>query len=149
MNCKHVDQLISSYIDGELRGADMIMVRNHINTCPECSEVAEQHRYVKMAIAGMADPIPDSGFEARLKNAVYESAKSSRKYSPRRKVALAFAGMSAVVAIVAIAQMSKPTSSVASQRSVPYEIARDQAYATGGDGLSGHFPIMPVSYDLK
>lgn len=38
MNCRKVISLLSAYVDGELSGNDMLMVRRHLSECESCSK---------------------------------------------------------------------------------------------------------------
>lgn len=60
MNCARVSRLLSSYIDGELSGSEMLQVREHLDGCECCTEEIEGLRMVKRFTSGMrpASPAP-------------------------------------------------------------------------------------------
>lgn len=66
MNCARVDRLISAYLDAELSGIEMMLVRDHMRHCAKCEAELETQRRVKQALSGLAPVRPEAAFEARL-----------------------------------------------------------------------------------
>ena len=64
MNCRHVVNSISAYVDGELTGAEMLAIRRHLGECPECMEECESVRRAKRAVARLRTVSPRADFAA-------------------------------------------------------------------------------------
>lgn len=62
MNCRHVINSISAYVDGELTGAEMLEIRRHLNECPDCSQECDSIRQVKFSIARLRTMAPRPEF---------------------------------------------------------------------------------------
>ncbi|MEI6913979.1 MAG: anti-sigma factor [Armatimonadota bacterium] len=73
MTCGRIDRLISAYLDGELSGADMMLVREHIRSCKACEADLESEKRVKRVLGGLNPVKPSAGFEARLLGSLTES----------------------------------------------------------------------------
>ena len=58
MNCRHVVNLISAYVDGELTGAEMLEIRRHLGECSECMEEYESLKMTKLAVARLRTVAP-------------------------------------------------------------------------------------------
>jgi len=66
MNCQNVENRISSYIDGELTGREMILVRDHVSQCAMCAEEMEILLQTKQMLGSLAAPPVAPDFEDRL-----------------------------------------------------------------------------------
>lgn len=66
MNCARVSRLLSSYIDGELSGSEMLQVREHLDHCHCCSEEIEGLRMIKRFTSGMRPAAPSPHLEAAI-----------------------------------------------------------------------------------
>lgn len=66
MNCRFVESRLSSYIDGELTGREMLLVREHVSQCSCCAEELEGFRATKQMLGALAAPRCVEGFEDRL-----------------------------------------------------------------------------------
>lgn len=67
IDCKHVWQHISSYIDGEVDAALRAEIDRHLETCEICSAVLDSTRNVVVLVAdGRVFELP-SGFSDRLR----------------------------------------------------------------------------------
>lgn len=64
MNCRHVVNSISAYVDGELTGAEMLAIRRHLGGCPECMEECESVRRTKRAVASLRTVCPRADLAA-------------------------------------------------------------------------------------
>ncbi len=66
MNCQRVVNLMSAYIDGELTGEEMLAIRRHMATCPDCAAEHESILVTKRAIANLAIAKPRTDFAAAI-----------------------------------------------------------------------------------
>jgi len=150
MNCKGVDSLLSPYLDGELSGREMRLVREHLNVCSNCLRELEVVRQLKADVAFLPEPIVDEDFEERLVQAVLGTQKSRQG---RFRVALA--GGLAFVGAFALAtvwlQTSKVQATEASNQVArsSFELDRDQAYLAGSDPLAGNTVVLTSSHGLR
>ena len=74
MNCNYVRSRMSSYVDGELPGDDMIAVRRHIDACAECAHEFAADRGIKQAVATMPEREVPADLESRLLSAVRQAS---------------------------------------------------------------------------
>lgn len=66
MNCRHVVNLMSAYLDSELTGAEMLEIRRHLNECSECREEYESLKMTKLAIARLRTVTPSRDLAASI-----------------------------------------------------------------------------------
>jgi len=66
MNCRHVVNSSSAYVDGELAGAEMLEIRRHLSNCRECSEEYEFVRVTKRAVARLRTVAPPEHLAASI-----------------------------------------------------------------------------------
>lgn len=66
MNCRRVNSLLSAYLDGELTGAEMIAIREHMRGCACCCEEHEALSQTKRLVASLALKAPRAELEALL-----------------------------------------------------------------------------------
>lgn len=150
MNCKAVDQILSSYADGELSGREMRLVREHLSGCAECSAELEMVLRLKRCIAALPDAECEPDLEDRLIRAIYREQSSQRS-----RFKLVFAGGLAFVGAFALAtvwlQGSKAQAVEASNQVARsgFELDRDQAYLAGSDPLAGNTVILTSSHGLR
>lgn len=62
MNCGRVSNQLSAYIDRELTGAEMMLIRHHLGDCGECQAEYEALCRMKMLLGRLAAPEPHSDF---------------------------------------------------------------------------------------
>jgi len=74
MNCRQVVNLMSAYVDGELTGEDMLVIRRHLSTCPECAEEHESILATKRAVANLATAPPREHLVAAILSRLDEVA---------------------------------------------------------------------------
>jgi anti-sigma factor RsiW len=131
MNCHRVVNLMSAYVDGELTGEEMLSIRRHMATCPECSEEHESILITKRALSNLVTAQPRHDFAAAILAQLDEVAvpKHQRfldwflrvlheKLSP---VAAALAVSGAALVIMSAGEVEKlaPASTAVSASSVP------------------------------
>ncbi len=66
MNCRRAINLMSAYVDGELTGEEMLAIRRHMATCPECAEEHQSVVLTKRAVANLATAKPRQDFAAAI-----------------------------------------------------------------------------------
>jgi anti-sigma factor RsiW len=149
MNCKAVQHRMSAYLDGELSGFEMLEIRSHLGCCPNCKEESEDLRKLKWLMQCLPDNEPAPDFAARLKDNVLTSGTFQRRRLPIAMISgLAFAA-ALLATLVAIhrtqlhPQVAMPTHSAPTQTN--FELARDQAYQSGGDFFSDGSMVMTAS----
>jgi anti-sigma factor RsiW len=65
MNCGHVANQVSAYIDRELTGAEMLCVRRHLSDCERCRSEYETLCRMKMLLGRLQELEPGPEFVAR------------------------------------------------------------------------------------
>lgn len=148
MNCKSVQNHLSAYIDGELAGSEMLVVRQHVLECAACSGEAEEIRRLKALIANTNQCTPPADFEERLVAHVFRAEKARAASGWRAHIGLAGVAVAAAAAAFFVAsQVSGPVKQP-SANDVAYssEMTSDQAYFYGMDPLGGPTPVVPASY---
>ncbi len=117
LNCRLIERMLSSYIDGELCGVEMMRIRRHLQECSDCRVEHDHILRTKRVVSLMPVRQPNVDFEVRLMQHVFDSnsqVKGSRWLfwmtdlknafrmpSERAKRVLAFGG-----ALTAIAWMA-------------------------------------------
>ncbi len=66
MSCGQTHRLLSAFVDGELSGADMMRVREHVRNCPACSTDLDDIRLLKCALGQLRPISVSEGLEERL-----------------------------------------------------------------------------------
>ncbi|MCW3096022.1 MAG: putative zinc-finger [Chthonomonadaceae bacterium] len=78
MNCRKVNQLLSAYMDGELRGVEQRQVFEHLARCAECDQEYESFLQMKRMLGCMRAHQPTAELEARISYALtWEEAQSA------------------------------------------------------------------------
>ncbi|HTW78428.1 MAG TPA: anti-sigma factor [Terracidiphilus sp.] len=79
IDCQHVWEHISAYIDGEVDGALRAEIDKHLETCEICSAVLDSTRNVVVLVAdGRVFELP-AGFSDRLHERLEAELQSSEK----------------------------------------------------------------------
>ena len=80
MNCRKVNQLLSAYMDGELRGIEHRQVFEHIARCVECSREYESFLQMKRMLGCMRNQQPSLDLQERISYAVtWEEAQAANR----------------------------------------------------------------------
>lgn len=66
MNCRHVVNLLSAYVDGELTGTEMLEIRRHVSTCSECADEYQAVLFTKRAVSRLETVAPREDFMVKL-----------------------------------------------------------------------------------
>lgn len=62
MNCRHVKKHLSAYVDCELAGDEMLIIRHHLTGCDECSAEYENIKKTKHLLSSLQTVIPREAF---------------------------------------------------------------------------------------
>lgn len=66
MNGRHVEDRLSTYLDGELEGAGRAEVEAHLAVCPDCAFLLEAMRDARGALAALPEIDPSPALLSRL-----------------------------------------------------------------------------------
>ena len=137
--------LISAYIDRELPGKQMLSIRDHLNSCPECHQEWQELSSLKGRLGTLPLVEPPADFEDRVLRLVRQSQTPAPvKFTP------AYAGMVIATSVAAAClallvfqgfRSGAPQDEVAD---APYGV-EDDRYAIGGDTFGHPAPALPVS----
>jgi hypothetical protein len=79
MTCQRIEELLSAYLERELRAAEKAEVEAHLAACPECAELAALTREEMAAAAAFPEVEPSGELMARL-YAVPEARREKRRF---------------------------------------------------------------------
>lgn len=154
MNCKTVQNRLSSYLDRELPANDLMEVRAHLHDCAACQEEERALRSLKSILSGARTPEPPADLAERLTAAVMaerEPVVSRRgfKLSTFSFAGVAVCSMAMTFVVLSSLRPSEvgPSASTKTKSSgLAMEIQRDMAFGLGSDATSGS-PIISVAND--
>src|SRR5579862_8446561 len=112
MNCKNVQSMLSAYIDDELGGQEMLVVREHVVMCHACADELQAVEGVKRLLSNSPIPEPSAGFENRLVKSVLAATKTPAEQ--RRLSLLALTGIAAASMLATLLFLSSTRGSQAS-----------------------------------
>lgn len=143
MNCTRIQSMVSAYLDGELHGDDMWLVRDHCSQCADCASELEAMRRVKSAGKRLARVEPAIDTLDSLKVAVRLDSKTKRKADHPYKLVAATL-VAAMVLGWAVASNSTPVA-----RQVPQDqtntSTESDVYASGLDMPGAYAPASLAS----
>ncbi|MBS1717682.1 MAG: zf-HC2 domain-containing protein [Armatimonadetes bacterium] len=88
MNCSLASSYMSAYLDQELPGMHMILIRKHISRCPRCAQEFEELRTVKLLSMNLSSPEPSPTFERNLLVALHAEKRVRADRSRFRSLGL-------------------------------------------------------------
>lgn len=95
MNCCFAKSRMSSYLDGELSGNEMLVMRRHVENCPACRSQFESEVAAKRLLSALPEREASPDLERRILEAVRNSAGAGAQVQivgwPTGKMALALA----------------------------------------------------------
>ncbi len=149
MSCKSIQLRLSAYLDGELAGFEMLDIRNHLNSCPACSSQADELRMVKRLLGNLPESEPDDQFLPRLNAAVF-SAPKKPSYRPLSLALVSCIAFATALVLTLAGYRPQPNHvavkpAVSKQDDTAFDVSRDQAYQSGGDGFNGGSFIITAS----
>lgn len=149
MTCRHVQSLLSAYLDGELGGEQMLAIRHHLHGCPACEQELAELRRVKQLLEDWAPVEPPSGLEERLVHLIGRSEPTPRRWNFRWALAGAAAAAALTVGLIAVNRVGTSPRTLAqgpaAERTLE-ELYRDQTLFASSDPLAGRAPIVQVSF---
>jgi anti-sigma factor RsiW len=75
LECVHVVELVTDYLEGALPEADARRLERHLGTCPGCAEYLEQLR----TIAGSLRGVTEESFPAEMRAGLIADFRDHRK----------------------------------------------------------------------
>ncbi|MBX3117888.1 MAG: zf-HC2 domain-containing protein [Fimbriimonadaceae bacterium] len=148
MNCDRVQSMLFSFIDGELSGHELRVVREHVSRCPHCALELDEIRSIKTIIAEMPACEPSSDFEDRLVMSVLgpEPVEARRRGTLRWSAGLAACALFGAFATMGMIQHQRSQEVERQQEAIRLEVQRDQAMSAGMDPLSGRVGVVTANY---
>lgn len=143
MSCKTIQPMLSAYIDGELKGGEMLMIRTHVNECSACSgELALLVQTKRLMIELPVSPEPSAALEAKLM-AIHQKPKRSLRPLP-------LALVTASLVFAAFAGLNyQSNSNQERDNAIRAELARNSVFDMGSDGLSGASVVQYASFENR
>lgn len=150
MNCNAVQSRLSAFVDGELAGRDMLVIREHLRSCPVCSREAEDLAAVKRAVSLCGSVTIADDLESRLLSAIDRVDRARRVRRPVFAYGFATFALFAIVGFSWFRANRVEAEEARALRQVEsFEVARDQAYVAGSDPLAGDVGVLTVSYGQR
>lgn len=151
MNCRVVQSKLSSYLDQESSGREMLVIRRHLDSCPCCSSEFESLVSLKQNTQAMGEAAPPFGYDQRLIEAIRRESSLRPSFAHSRKAPTlsfaAFIGIAAVFAIgvSAFLNSTRPRTLPAHEVASPSEVIdRDQVAVSARDPF-GYAPVYVIS----
>jgi len=66
MNCRYVESRLSCYLDGELTGREMLLIREHLASCRDCDQQVQEFASMKQMLGSLKMPPVRLAFEDEL-----------------------------------------------------------------------------------
>jgi len=100
MECKHIEKLLSPYLDNELDPAERLQVEKHLNQCPSCAQLYAALQETVDALSEM----PELEISEDLRKRLYkiEQKKSKAGFKSRLEFLLRPAFQPIMAAIAAV-----------------------------------------------
>ncbi len=76
MNCQRIQSLLSAYIDGELTGEEMIVIRRHVSSCEFCGEELYSLQVVKRLLGSLQSVDADDQWSSNVTTVAFTGNKS-------------------------------------------------------------------------
>ncbi len=148
MTCDRIESMLSAFVDGELSGHDLRVVREHVSRCPHCALELDEVRQIKTLVAEMPSFEPSADFEDRLILSVLgpEPAQVRRRSAVRWSAGLAACALFGALTTMGMIQRQRAIELERQQEAIRLEVQRDQALTAGMDPLSGRVGVMTTSY---
>ncbi|HEY4741021.1 MAG TPA: anti-sigma factor [Candidatus Acidoferrales bacterium] len=91
MNCRSAKRLLAGYLDGAIRPADRIYVREHVSSCSSCREHLERYRRLAVCLAHVRPAAPPADLAVRIRlTAVRSSSRANWPLRAWRRATLVF-----------------------------------------------------------
>ena len=142
MNCRHVLNTLSAYIDRELPGEEMLSVRSHLERCPDCLQEMESLKEIKTSL----NALPMHEPRVDLASDILRQIHASEPEAPRP-----FAWGVMIATSVAAAALALFLFNTYFGASSQPQLADDREFDYSSDhglrspGIDGGAPLVPVS----
>jgi anti-sigma factor RsiW len=106
MTCERIEELLSAYLEGELRGPERAEFEAHLTACPGCAELAGLMERTVAAAAAFPEAEPSAALMARLYAIPEEKREKRRLIRPvfewlaRPALQPVYAAAAALIAVV-------------------------------------------------
>jgi len=91
MTCQAAKRLLPGYLDGAIRPADRVYVREHVGGCPSCREQLERYRRLAVCLSHVQPAEPPADLAVRIRvSAAQVSARPSFPVRVWRRATLVF-----------------------------------------------------------
>ena len=99
MNCRHILNSLSAYLDRELSGEQMMTVRSHLESCSECQTELESLKLIKKDLYSLPlhEPSEQLQHEVMRKVRALEPAPNRRSLSVMVATSVAAAALAVLV----------------------------------------------------
>lgn len=143
-SCFRVKSLLSAYLDRELSGEEMMMLRDHMASCADCALEFEELRRVKSALIRIPAIEPDTEMFERMKVRVFESSDPVpvSKSKAAATIGMAAAVMFLLCAVLKWVDVQKQTQGELSPSSM---VGSSDTVALGQDSSVSYTPVMLVN----
>ncbi len=143
MSCKSVQAKLSAYLDGEMSGSEMKLIRGHVNSCKACEHELDSLKSVQMILRGLPACSEPS---AILPSSIMQGLVKTRRNYVRLGV---FVVVPAI--IVATVLFSRPTPSKTQDRNlaIKSQVASDQIFDAGTDSTSGASLVHYANFESR
>lgn len=152
ISCRRCQADLSAYVDSELAGHEMLAMRDHLGSCPDCTKEMEALKDVRSLLGSLSEPAPQAGLDDRLSKAVFAGQGAG---ASRHGLNLWSGGLvAAAAAVSAFAFMSLLPSQGSVSGAAPsaqgdpgrvVTVSTDAAFAEGGDPLGVYVSGLTVS----
>lgn len=132
-SCFKVKNLLSAYLDRELSGEEMLLIRDHVGGCPDCELEFQEIRRVKSLLLQLPAVEPADDLFDRVKASVFAGDTPVLQGSggQGRKSSFATLGMAAAMLVLGLAVMRW----VEVQRETAMVAGSGQEFSQGADSV--------------
>ncbi len=78
MNCRAAKRLLAGYLDGAIRPADRVYVREHVSSCSNCREQLERYRRLSVCLAHVQPSAPPADLALRIRLAAARASSQAK-----------------------------------------------------------------------
>lgn len=149
MLCHKVQLQLSAYIDAELSGHEMLSIREHLRSCPDCAEAERYERSTKSLLSSMKGLAPSDDLEKRLVDAILTKPREAteRRRFGWKVVSCGLAAAAATIFFLRVQEWNSPEPQVTASNitNSATAVSHDQAAFSASDPIGGQAPL-PVAY---
>ncbi|HDT11176.1 MAG TPA: hypothetical protein ENN58_00405 [bacterium] len=102
MECKHIEKLLSPYLDNELAPAERLQVEEHLNQCPSCAQLYAALQETVDALSEMPELEISEDLQKRLYKIEKKKLRSKSRFNMEFFLRPAFQPVMAAIAVVMI-----------------------------------------------